>query len=119
MLYWPVPIPTWARVWTWLISCCFALRSVLVCGCVQALQGILKRHHVQLRYKDSDPFVPSTGGTCLHPCCPSAATEAPPEPTPPGDADVAINFAEIENDDWQQALWADAHAVHHAAQAAD
>lgn len=94
------------------------LASSLVCGFVQELQGILKRHHVQLRYKDSDPFTPSTGGTCLHPCCSSPATEAPPDPTPPGDAGVAVNFADFEND-WQQALWADAHAVHDAAQAAD
>ena len=105
-------------------------RSLQVCECVQAL----KRHHVQLRYKDSDPFMPSTGGTCLHPCPPLAAEPAPPSEQAPapgpagdwvvqylnqfdeggGDVDNGADVADFD-DGWQQALWADAHAVHHAA----
>ena len=34
-----------------------------------------------------------------------------------GDVDNGANEADFD-DDWQQALWADAHAAHHATQAA-
>ena len=81
--------------------------------------------------------MPSTGGTCLHPCPPPAAEPAhpPEEAAAPGlgsdwmaqyleqlnegggDVDNDGNAADFD-DGWQQALWADAHAVYHAAEVA-
>ena len=42
----------------------------------QALQQRLKRHHVQLRYCDVDPFIPSSSGIWLHPTSFSAPSDA-------------------------------------------
>ena len=114
-------------------------RSLQVYECVQAqnLQRTLKRHHVQLRYKDSDPFMPSSGGTRLHPYLPRAAEPAPPpeQAAAPGLDDngflaqvleeISMGGGHLGNgaseadfdDDWQQALWADAYTAGHAAQA--
>ena len=70
----------------------------------------------------------------MHPCPPPTAEPVPPPeqaaaPGPPsdwmaqyldqlheGEGDVDNGADEADFDDaWQQALWADAHAVHHAA----
>lgn len=53
--------------------------TVEACECVQAqeLQQRLKRHHVRLQYNDSDPLMPRTSGTCLHPRPPPAAGSEP------------------------------------------
>ena len=70
----------------------------------QELQRHLKRHHVRLRYSDTEPFAPSSSGTCLHPMPP------PPDTADDLDTDFVLvrEDARVHDAAMQYALLEDA-----------